>query len=188
MWILIFRKPAHFQQKVWTALTQIPLVKTISYLDLALKVGTEKAHSCSGTGQRQNPIPIIVPCHRGDWQWWPTGYALGLPMKRYLLNLKIPEPLPFKPPLFEMKTTQSSLWVLVEGKTTVGKLLAEKQSGHLGWRWFSSPVNIEKMKKRQGTNGCWSYALVASPQCKGKEERDQPVIIACSALKKIQNR
>lgn len=88
---LDFQEASPFQQKVWTALTQIPFGKTISYLDLALKVGTEKHTRAVGLANGKNPIPIIVPCHRvigSDGSL--TGYALGLPMKRYLLNLENP--------------------------------------------------------------------------------------------------
>ncbi|HRD06126.1 MAG: methylated-DNA--[protein]-cysteine S-methyltransferase [Saprospiraceae bacterium] len=86
-----FQEASPFQQKVWTALTQIPYGKTISYLDLALIVGTEKHTRAVGLANGKNPIPIIVPCHRvigSDGSL--TGYALGLAMKRYLLNHENP--------------------------------------------------------------------------------------------------
>lgn len=88
---LDFSNATVFQQKVWTELTHIPYGKTISYLELALKVGTEKHTRAVGLANGKNPIPIIVPCHRvigSDGTL--TGYALGLPMKRYLLNLENP--------------------------------------------------------------------------------------------------
>lgn len=88
---LDFSKATVFQQKVWSELMHIPYGKTISYLELALKVGTEKHTRAVGLANGKNPLPIVVPCHRvigSDGAL--TGYALGLPMKRYLLNLENP--------------------------------------------------------------------------------------------------
>ena len=58
---LDFQDASPFQQKVWTALTQIPYGKTISYLDLALKVGTEKHTRAVGLANGKNPIPSLCP-------------------------------------------------------------------------------------------------------------------------------
>jgi O-6-methylguanine DNA methyltransferase len=76
-----------FMIKVWTELTNIPFGTTVSYLDLARKIATDKHTRAVGMANGKNPIPIIVPCHRvigsnGSL----TGYALGLEMKKKLLD------------------------------------------------------------------------------------------------------
>jgi methylated-DNA-[protein]-cysteine S-methyltransferase len=75
-----------FQKKVWTELINIPFGKTISYEALAILLGDVKAIRAVGLANGQNPIGIIVPCHRvigknGDL----TGYAGGLENKEWLL-------------------------------------------------------------------------------------------------------
>lgn len=79
-----------FQQKVWQQLLTIPFGKTVSYQEIALKIGKPK--SCQAVGQaiHNNPIAIIVPCHRvigKNGQL--TGYAGGLELKQKLLNLEL---------------------------------------------------------------------------------------------------
>lgn len=76
-----------FQQKVWNELTKIPFGKTISYLDLARRLGDEKTIRAAGTANGKNNIAIIVPCHRvigSDGSL--TGYAGGLHRKEWLLR------------------------------------------------------------------------------------------------------
>jgi methylated-DNA-[protein]-cysteine S-methyltransferase len=78
-----------FQQTVWQALQQIPYGQTISYGELAKAISNPKASRAVGGANNRNPIPIIIPCHRvvganGSL----TGYALGLEMKEFLLNLE----------------------------------------------------------------------------------------------------
>ncbi|MCL1937929.1 MAG: methylated-DNA--[protein]-cysteine S-methyltransferase [Candidatus Azobacteroides sp.] len=78
-----------FQQQVWNVLQQIPYGKTISYAQLAERVGHPKACRAVGTANGKNPIAIIIPCHRvinANGQL--GGYAYGLEMKKYLLNLE----------------------------------------------------------------------------------------------------
>ena len=75
--------------RVWEALRQIPYGKTVTYKDIAKKVGNEKASRAVGMANHNNPICIIVPCHRvigknGDL----TGYAEGLNVKEKLLKLE----------------------------------------------------------------------------------------------------
>ncbi|MCW8193455.1 methylated-DNA--[protein]-cysteine S-methyltransferase [Proteobacteria bacterium 005FR1] len=77
----------HFQKSVWKALTEIPFGVTASYRDIAEKIGSPKAVRAVGLANGRNPIGIIVPCHRviganGKL----TGYAGGLPRKRWLLS------------------------------------------------------------------------------------------------------
>ena len=76
-----------FQQKIWTALQQIPYAKTISYLELSKRTGDIKAIRAVGTTNGKNQLSIVVPCHRvigsnGDL----TGYSGGLWRKRWLLE------------------------------------------------------------------------------------------------------
>jgi len=75
-----------FQKKVWTELLAIPYGKTISYEDLAIRIGDIKSIRAVGLANGQNPISIIVPCHRvigknGNL----TGYSGGLDKKEWLL-------------------------------------------------------------------------------------------------------
>jgi methylated-DNA-[protein]-cysteine S-methyltransferase len=78
-----------FQQKVWNELCKIPYGKTISYGQLATRIGNAKASRAVGLANGSNPIPIIIPCHRviganGKL----TGYGGGLPIKEKLLALE----------------------------------------------------------------------------------------------------
>lgn len=78
-----------FQQRVWAALQQIPYGETASYRDTAVKIGAPGAARAVGLANGQNPISIVVPCHRvvganGSL----TGYGGGLPAKRWLLGLE----------------------------------------------------------------------------------------------------
>jgi methylated-DNA-[protein]-cysteine S-methyltransferase len=78
-----------FQLKVWKLLCDIPYGETISYGELARRVGNPKASRAVGLANGSNPIPIIIPCHRvigsnGKL----TGYGGGLPLKEKLLALE----------------------------------------------------------------------------------------------------
>lgn len=78
-----------FQKKVWQALTEIPYGETRTYKEIAAAAGNEKASRAVGSANNKNPILIVVPCHRvigagGSL----VGYAGGLSMKEYLLNLE----------------------------------------------------------------------------------------------------
>ena len=78
-----------FQQKVWNELTKIPYGKTISYHELAKRLGDEKVIRAAGTANGKNNLAIIVPCHRvigSDGSL--TGYAGGLFRKEWLLRLE----------------------------------------------------------------------------------------------------
>jgi methylated-DNA-[protein]-cysteine S-methyltransferase len=78
---------SQFQNKVWTELLNIPYGKTISYEALAIRVGDINSIRAVGLANGQNPIAIIVPCHRvigknGDL----VGYGGGLDNKTWLLQ------------------------------------------------------------------------------------------------------
>ena len=76
-----------FQKNVWQALRSIPAGRTISYGELAFRLGKPAAVRAVGLANGANPIGIVVPCHRviganGSL----TGYGGGLERKRWLLN------------------------------------------------------------------------------------------------------
>ncbi|HZQ19829.1 MAG TPA: methylated-DNA--[protein]-cysteine S-methyltransferase [Terriglobales bacterium] len=78
-----------FQQNVWAELCKIPYGETISYGELARRIGNPNASRAVGLANGSNPIPIIIPCHRvigsnGKL----TGYGGGLPTKEKLLALE----------------------------------------------------------------------------------------------------
>ncbi|MGA7539236.1 MAG: methylated-DNA--[protein]-cysteine S-methyltransferase [Steroidobacteraceae bacterium] len=78
-----------FQRRVWRALREIPYGKTVSYGELARRIGNPSASRAVGLANGANPLPIIVPCHRvigADGAL--TGFGGGLPIKRKLLTLE----------------------------------------------------------------------------------------------------
>ncbi|MFK5973741.1 MAG: methylated-DNA--[protein]-cysteine S-methyltransferase [Flavobacteriaceae bacterium] len=80
-----------FQKKVWTALQKIPFGKTISYLELSKTLGNAKAIRAVAAANGKNPLWIVIPCHRvigSDGSL--TGYAGGLPRKKWLLEHESP--------------------------------------------------------------------------------------------------
>lgn len=75
-----------FQTAVWAALRAIPAGETRSYGQLAAAVGSPRAVRAAGLANGQNPVAIIVPCHRViGANGTLTGYAGGLERKRWLL-------------------------------------------------------------------------------------------------------
>ena len=78
-----------FQKKVWNELLKIPYGETVSYKDIAITTGSPKACRAVGMANHNNPILIIVPCHRViNENKKLGGYALGLDLKRRLLELE----------------------------------------------------------------------------------------------------
>ena len=78
-----------FQLSVWRELRRIPYGATASYLEIARRIGNAKAVRAVGLANGQNPIPIIVPCHRvigSDGSL--TGFGGGMENKRKLLELE----------------------------------------------------------------------------------------------------
>jgi methylated-DNA-[protein]-cysteine S-methyltransferase len=76
-----------FERRVWDALRAIPYGTTVSYGELARRLGDGRATRAVGAANGKNPIPIIVPCHRvvgsrGEL----TGFGGGLERKRWLLE------------------------------------------------------------------------------------------------------
>jgi methylated-DNA-[protein]-cysteine S-methyltransferase len=76
-----------FQRRVWRELTRIPFGATISYAQLARRIGKPSASRAVGHANSRNPISILVPCHRvigADGKL--TGYAGGIANKEWLLT------------------------------------------------------------------------------------------------------
>lgn len=78
-----------FHRRVWRELCNIPYGKTISYGELARRIGSPNSSRAVGRANGANPIPIVIPCHRvigsnGKL----TGYGGGLPRKEFLLGLE----------------------------------------------------------------------------------------------------
>jgi methylated-DNA-[protein]-cysteine S-methyltransferase len=76
-----------FQREVWKALRAIPAGTTLSYGQLAEKIGRKGSSRAVGAANGANPIPIVVPCHRvigADGSL--TGFGSGLDRKRWLLD------------------------------------------------------------------------------------------------------
>lgn len=78
-----------FQREVWCLLRSIPYGETVSYGELARRLGRSNAYRAVGAANGRNPIPIIIPCHRviganGSL----TGFGGGLEIKRRLLELE----------------------------------------------------------------------------------------------------
>lgn len=82
-----------FHQRVWRELCNIPYGETISYGELARRIGSPNASRAVGRANGSNPIAIVIPCHRvigsnGKL----TGYGGGLPRKEFLLGLERKQP------------------------------------------------------------------------------------------------
>lgn len=78
-----------FQIKTWTALQTISYGETRSYGEIARQIGNPKASRAVGMANHNNPVSIVIPCHRviganGSL----TGYGGGLPTKKQLLELE----------------------------------------------------------------------------------------------------
>lgn len=78
-----------FQRTVWRTLEQIPYGVTITYSELASRVGNPKAFRAAGSANGANPIPIVIPCHRVIAVGGKLGgYSGGLAVKEHLLELE----------------------------------------------------------------------------------------------------
>jgi methylated-DNA-[protein]-cysteine S-methyltransferase len=78
-----------FQKRVWSAVSAIPFGRTVSYSDVARRIGRPRAVRAVGAANARNPVPIVVPCHRvvgRDGKL--RGYAGGLPAKAALLDFE----------------------------------------------------------------------------------------------------
>jgi methylated-DNA-[protein]-cysteine S-methyltransferase len=76
-----------FQREVWRSLREIPCGLTISYAELAKRIGRPKAVRAVGLANGSNPIGIVIPCHRVIGSGGSlTGYGGGIERKRWLLD------------------------------------------------------------------------------------------------------
>lgn len=78
-----------FQKKCWRALLKIPYGETRTYADIARRVGSPQGFRAVGMANHDNPVPIVVPCHRvlaSDGTL--GGFGGGLELKRKLLELE----------------------------------------------------------------------------------------------------
>lgn len=78
-----------FQKAVWTELQKIPFGQTISYIELARRMGDEKKTRAVGLANGKNPISIIIPCHRViGANGHLVGYGGGIENKRWLIDFE----------------------------------------------------------------------------------------------------
>ncbi|MCQ2742785.1 MAG: methylated-DNA--[protein]-cysteine S-methyltransferase [Bacilli bacterium] len=78
-----------FQKKIWDTLLKIPYGKTWTYKDVAFNSGYEKGYQAVAQAIGNNPIAIMIPCHRvvgSDGSL--TGYAAGIAKKAFLYRLE----------------------------------------------------------------------------------------------------
>lgn len=78
-----------FQRRVWMETARIPYGQTITYRELARRIGRPGAARAVGQALGANPLPILIPCHRviaADGR--PGGYTGGRHLKRWLLHLE----------------------------------------------------------------------------------------------------
>jgi methylated-DNA-[protein]-cysteine S-methyltransferase len=88
-----------FQRQVWSALREIPPATTVSYGQLAARIGKPHARRAVGAANGSNPIAIIVPCHRVIGSGGKlTGYGGGIDRKRWLLDHESGRPKLFPSP------------------------------------------------------------------------------------------
>lgn len=82
-------KGTDYQKKIWEALRAIPYGHCVSYKDIAIATGNEKASRAIGMANGKNPIPIIIPCHRVIGSSGTlTGFAFGLDLKKKIIDLE----------------------------------------------------------------------------------------------------
>lgn len=74
-----------FQRDVWRALREIPAGSTITYAELARRVGRPRAARAVGAANGANPVSVVVPCHRVVGKDGLRGYAGGVARKEWLL-------------------------------------------------------------------------------------------------------
>ena len=77
-----------FQDKVYKCLRSITYGETLSYLQVAKKIGHSKAYRAVGTACGKNPLPLIIPCHRVVAFSGIGGFGGGIKNKRFLLDLE----------------------------------------------------------------------------------------------------
>lgn len=79
-----------FQKRVWEVLTEIPYGNTLSYGDVAERLGGKRYSRAVGGAVNKNPVLIAIPCHRvigADGKL--VGFACGIAVKKYLLDIEV---------------------------------------------------------------------------------------------------
>jgi methylated-DNA-[protein]-cysteine S-methyltransferase len=87
--VALMLRGSAFERRVWSALQEIPYGQTVSYAEIARRIGRPTAARAVGLANARNPVAVIVPCHRvigADGRL--TGYGGGLERKRLLLELE----------------------------------------------------------------------------------------------------
>ena len=110
--VIVAPEGTDFQRSVWSALRTIPEGTTISYRQLAERIGKPDAVRAVGLANGRNPIPIVVPCHRviGTDRSL-TGFGLGVPVKAWLLvHEHAAEPFPAGVTAATRVVAPASLW------------------------------------------------------------------------------
>jgi len=82
------QKGTPFQQSVWEALSDIGYGKTLTYGEIAERIGHPKAYRAVGTACGMNSLPIIVPCHRAVSSSGIGGFSCGIDVKRKLMDIE----------------------------------------------------------------------------------------------------
>lgn len=77
-----------FQREVWNCLKTIPHGEVLTYQQVAQRIGRPRAARAVGNALRQNPVCVLIPCHRVVARNGPGGFGGGLPLKRHLLALE----------------------------------------------------------------------------------------------------
>ena len=85
--VVLAARGTRFRKTVWDELVRIPYGETISYGELARRIGDPAASRAVGAANGANPLPVIVPCHRVIGSTGKlTGFGGGLPIKQWLLD------------------------------------------------------------------------------------------------------
>jgi methylated-DNA-[protein]-cysteine S-methyltransferase len=77
-----------FQMAVWNEMMKIPYGKTVSYKELAMRIGKPNAYRAVANACGANKLPIIIPCHRVVASSGLGGYSAGIEIKKKLLELE----------------------------------------------------------------------------------------------------
>ncbi len=78
-----------FQLAVWEIMQQIPYGETMTYGEIAARLGNQNKARAVGSAANKNPLPLVIPCHRVmGARGRLTGFAGGLATKQFLLNLE----------------------------------------------------------------------------------------------------
>ncbi len=85
-----FLTGSEFEKKVWNSAISIPYGSTISYKDLAQRAGHPLASRAAGTAMKNNPVMLVVPCHRVIKSNGKLGnFGGGVEIKEFLINMEI---------------------------------------------------------------------------------------------------